>query len=299
MRLTTLLALLLVLASPAWAALTAEQALKNQPVTPFRIIGHVYYVGASDVASYLIATPAGLILLDGGFRETVPQIESNIARLGFRLSDVKVLINGHAHPDHAGGLAALKHDTGAKFYAMEREVKPLEHNGQGTFYRGDRRLFDSIRVDRILHDRDTVSLGGLTLTAHLTAGHTPGCTTWTMKAREGGNSYHVVFMCQLALLDGQPLVRNPIYPRIARDYEHTFAVLGSMRCDVFLGEHGSMFELKEKLQRLAAHPAKNPFIDPAGCRRFVAQSRHEFEAALQQQAGAALPPRQRQGQEGP
>ena len=293
MRRTTLLALLCFLANPAWAALTPEQALKNQPVTPFRIIGHIYYVGAADVASYLINTSDGLILLDGGFAQTAPQIESNIVRLGFKLSDVKVLLNGHAHPDHAGGLAALKRDTGAKLYAMDAEVTPLEHNGQGTFYRGNRKLFDSIRVDRILHDGATVSLGGVTLKAHLTAGHTPGCTTWTMKARQSGNSYDVVFMCQLTLLDGQPLVRNPIYPRIAQDYEHTFAVLGSMRCDVFLGEHGHMFDLKGKLQRLAAHPASNPFIDPAGCRRFVAQSRNEFEAALKRAAGTALPAGQR------
>jgi metallo-beta-lactamase class B len=176
---------------------------------------------------------------------------------------------------------------------MGPEVTPLEHNGRGTFYRGNHKLFDSIPVDRVLHDGDTVVLGDVTLTAHLTAGHTPGCTTWTMRAREGGNSYDVVFMCQLSLLDGQPLVHNAIYPRIAQDYERTFAVLGSMRCDVFLGEHGYMFNLQEKLRRLAAHPATNPFIDPAGCRRFIAKSRDEFEAALKAGAGTSAPGGQR------
>jgi len=282
-----LLALLCLTALPARAALTPEQAAENQPVRPFRIVGDVYYVGASDVASYLIKTPQGLLLLDGGFAETAPQIESNIARLGFSLSDVKILLNGHAHPDHAGGLAALKRDTGAAFYAMDAEVTPLEHNGQGTFYRGNRKLFQSIHVDRVLHDGDTVTLGGVTLTAHLTAGHTPGCTTWTMKAQQNGMTYDVVFMCQLTLMDDLPLIDDPIYPGIAGDYQHTFAVLRRMPCDVFLGEHGHMFGLQQKLSRLAAHPATNPFIDPAGCRRFVAQSQQEFEAALRQQRAAS------------
>jgi metallo-beta-lactamase class B len=278
-----------LLVNAAQAALTPEQAEKNQPITPFRIVGNVYYVGASDVASYLIKTAGSLILLDGGFAETAPQIERNIARLGFRLCDVKILLNGHAHPDHAGGLAALKRDSGAKFYAMDAEVTPLEHNGQGTFYRGDRKLFESIPVDRTLHDGDTVTLGRVTLTAHLTAGHTPGCTTWTMKAVEGGKTHDVVFMCQLSLLGGQPLRHDPIHPRIAEDYEHTFAVLGGMPCDVFLGEHGDMFDLKGKLARLAAHSATNPFIDPVGCRQFVAQSKKEFEAELKAEAVPASP----------
>jgi metallo-beta-lactamase class B len=288
MRRKIVLALLLgPLAIAAHAALRPEQAAANRPVVPFHIIGDVYYVGASDITSYLIRTPRGLILLDGGFAETVPQIEGNIAALGFRLSDVKILLNGHAHPDHAGGLAALKRDTGAQFYAMDAEVTPLEHNGQGTFYRGDRKLYDSIHVDHVLHDGDTVALGGVTLTAHLTPGHTPGCTTWTMNAAEGGKAYHVLFMCQLTLPDGQSFLHNPTYPGIAKDYERTFAVLGNLPCDVFLGEHGYMFDLQGKLARLASHPPVSPFIDPAGCRRFVAKSKGEFEAALKKETGAS------------
>ncbi|HEY1890795.1 MAG TPA: subclass B3 metallo-beta-lactamase [Steroidobacteraceae bacterium] len=290
MRRLTLLTLLCLVAIPALAALTPEQAAENQPVAPFRIIGDVYYVGASDVASYLISTPGGLILLDGGFAQTAPQIERNIRRLGFEPSAVKILLNGHAHPDHAGGLAALKRDTGAQFYAMDEEVKPLEHNGRGTtFYHGDRKLYESIHVDHVLHDGDRVSLAGVTLMAHLTAGHTPGCTTWTMEAVEGGTAHDVVFMCQLTLLDDEPLTHNANYPRIATDYAHTFALLSRMPCDVFLSEHGRTFDLKGKLARLAAHPAVNPFIDPAGCRRVIAQSKAEFEAALAQQRRASSP----------
>lgn len=283
----TVLALLCLPAIPVQAALTPEQAAQNQPVTPFRIIGDIYYVGASDVSSYLIHTSGGLILLDGGFAETAPRIKSNIVKLGFKMSDVKILLNGHAHPDHAGGLAALKRMTGARFYAMDEEVTPLEHSGRGTFYRGDRKLFDSIHVDHTLHDGDVVTLGGTTLTAHLTAGHTPGCTTWTTKTLEGGKTYAVVFLCQLSLSGGQPFVHNSIYPHMAQDYRHTFSVLGGMPCDVFLGEHGHMFDLKGKLARLATHPAANPFIDPAGCRRFIAQSKNEFEAALKEERAAA------------
>ena len=288
MRHMTPLVLLLGLATiPVHAALRPEQTEANRPVKPFNIIGDVYYVGAADTTSYLISTPAGLILLDGGFAETAPQIEHNIVALGFKLADVKILLNGHAHPDHAGGLAALKRATGAQFDAMDAEVTPLEHNGQGTFYRGDRKLFESIHVDRVLHDGDTVTLGGVTLTAHLTPGHTPGCTTWTMKMGEGGKTYDVAFICQLTLRTEQSLTHDPDYPNIAADYRHTFAVLGSMPCEVFLGEHGYMFDLSGKRARLAAHPATNPFIDPAGCKRFVQKTKDAFDAALKKEAGAS------------
>ncbi len=290
MRHMTLLTLLCLATIPAQAALTPEQAQQNQPVRPFRIIGDVYYVGAADIGSYLIRTPRGLILLDGGFAETAPQIERNIRQLGFRLSDIRIILNGHAHPDHAGGLAELKRDSGARFYAMDREVLPLEHNGQGTFYRGNDRLFESVHVDRVLHDGAKVTLGRVTLTAHLTAGHTSGCTTWTMQAREGGSTYPVVFMCQLDLT--VPLIGNTIYPQVMADYEHTFAVLQRMPCDVFLGEHGSMFDLKDKMARRVAHPGMNPFIDPAGCKRFIEQMRDEFESELERERKAPSPVKQ-------
>lgn len=266
---------------PVWAgALSPESAAKNRPVAPFRIAGDIYYVGASDVTSYLIVTPKGMMLLDGGFAETAPMIEANIAALGFSLRDVKVLLNGHAHPDHAGGLARLKADSGAQFEAMAAEVQPLEHAGQGTFYRGDRHLFDSIRVDRVLHDGDTVSLGGVTLTAHLTAGHTPGCTTWTTTVMDGGKPRSVVFACQMTLPD--KLTGNPLYPDTARDFARSFELLAALPCEVFLAEHGSSFDLTGKLARLrAAKPGDpNPFVDPAGYRRFVEQSRQAFETQL-------------------
>ena len=273
---------------PAVSALSPESAAKNQPQAPFRVAGDIYYVGASDVTSYLIVTPQGMVLLDGGFAETAPMIEKNIATLGFKLTDVKVLLNGHAHPDHAGGLAQLKRDTGASFEAMSEEVVPLEHEGQGTFYRGDRHLFDSIKVDRVLHDGDTVALGGVTLTAHLTAGHTPGCTSWSMQVTEGGKPYSALFICQLTPLPDQ-LLGNPLYPDASQDYARTFQVLQALPCDVFLAEHGSAFDLLGKYARLQAHPETDPFVDLAGCKAYLEQSRQAFEAQLKSEQAAAHP----------
>lgn len=271
--------LLLALTANA-CALSPESEAKNQPVEPFRIVGNIYYVGASDVTSYLVSTSRGLVLIDGGFAETAPQIEKNIATLGFKLADVKIILNGHAHPDHAGGLAALVRDSGAKFEAMAQEVVPLENEGRGTFYRGERKLFESIKVDRTLHDADSVRLGETTLTAHLTAGHTPGCTTWTTKVRDGGRSLDVVFACQVTLPADTPLVNDVAYPSIAADFARTFTTLASLPCDVFLAEHGSAYDLQGKIAAMKSDPHRNAFIDPQGYRDFVRASRTDFERAL-------------------
>jgi metallo-beta-lactamase class B len=156
----------------------------NQPVNPYRVIGNIYYVGAAEVTSFLIVTPAGHILLDSGFAETVPQIKQNIAQLGFRLQDVKILLNSHAHFDHAGGLAELKKLTGAKLMASEADAALLAKGGKGDFHFGDRLSYAPVITDRMLQDGDRVELGGVTMTAHLTPGHTKGCTTWTMKVKD-------------------------------------------------------------------------------------------------------------------
>lgn len=263
----------------ASAELSPESAAKNLPVAPFRIVGNVYYVGASDVASYLVESSAGFVLIDAGFAETAPQIESNIRTLGFKLSDVKILLIGHAHPDHVGGLAALQRDTGARVEAMDVEVLPLENNGRGTFYRGDRRLFDSVKVDRILQDNDKVELGGAVLVAHRTAGHTPGCTTWTLKTNDHHRSYNVVFLCQLTSPEGEALTKNPDYPNAVSDFKHTFDTLRTLPCDVPLAEHGTAFHLADKMRR-RADDRNNPFVDPSGCRDLVNVASREFDEAL-------------------
>jgi metallo-beta-lactamase class B len=255
----------------------AQSGAENQPVPPFRIVDNIYYVGASDVTSFLMVTPAGDVLLDGGFRETAPQIEANIVKLGFKLSDVKILLNSHAHFDHAGGLAELKKRTGGQLVAMQGDAQLLANGGHGDFYFGDRLTFPPVRPERVIHDLDTVTLGGVTLTAHLTAGHTRGCTTWTMNTQENGETLHVVFIGSMSVLSGYRLSGKESYPGIATDYAKSFRVLKSLPCDVFLASHGSFFNLNGKRAALARNPSENPFIDPAGYRAYVESAERAYD----------------------
>jgi metallo-beta-lactamase class B len=257
----------------------------NQPVAPFRIIGNIYYVGADEITSFLMVTPQGNILLDGGFVETAPQIEANIQKLGFRLEDVKVLLSSHAHFDHAGGLAELKRATGAKFYASTADAPLLERGGHGDFSFGDRFTFPGVRPERLLEDGDTVSIGGTTMTAHLTPGHTKGCTTWTTTAEENRKSYPTIFVCSTSI-PGHRLVNNPAYPNIAEDYAKTFRVLRSLPGDVFLATHGSFFDLSGKRQALSRGAKANPFVDPVGYRTYLHDSEAAYRKELQRQQRA-------------
>ena len=254
----------------------------NQPVRPFRIIGNVYYVGASDVTSFLITTPKGHILLDSGFAETVPQIERNIATLGFRLEDVKFLINSHPHIDHAGGLADLKELTKAQLFASRADAELLANGGKGDFNFGDRLAYAPVKADRILRDGDKVRLGGTVLTALLTPGHTRGCTTWTMKVSEGGRNFNVVFLGSMSA-PGYQLIGNEKYPNIVSDYRLTFRRLKQLKADVFLGSHGRFFGLPEKMKLLAQNPNQNPFIDPNGYKDFLDRTEKGFEAQLKEE----------------
>lgn len=263
-----------------------EMRSMNRPVAPFLIIGNVYYVGASDITSFLIVTTAGDILLDGGLVETAPQIETNIRKLGFKLSDVKILLNSHAHFDHAGGLAELKRRTGSQFVAMRGDAALLARGGRGDFCFGDRDTFPAIKPDRVIRDGDTVSLGGITMTAHLTAGHTRGCTTWTMTTEDRGRPLRVVFIGSMSVLSGYRLVGKESYPGMTADYERSFRALRSLPCDVFLGSHGQFFNLTAKREALVHSPKENPFIDPAGYREYVDDAEHAFEAALRRQRAA-------------
>lgn len=255
----------------------------NQPVEPFRIIGNIYYVGVSEVASYLITTPQGHILLDGGFAETAPIIEKNIAKLGFRVHDVKYLLNSHAHYDHCGGLAELKRISGARMVASRADAEVLESGRQKNYSIPDS-LFPAVKVDRLIDDGQKVQLGGVSLTAILTPGHTKGCTTWTMPVEDAGKTYHVVFYCSTSV-PGYPLVDNSRYPEIVSDYERSFARLRQLPCDVFLGPHGSFFRLMEKRAQLAKG-GRNPFIDPSELRMYVDQSEEEFRKELKAQQTA-------------
>jgi metallo-beta-lactamase class B len=255
----------------------------NQPIKPYRIIGNIWYVGASGVTSFLITTPEGHILLDSGLPETVPQIRQNVAQLGSKLKDIKILINSHAHFDHAGGLAELKELTGAKLMATEADAELLARGGKDDFQWGDRFAYKPVKADRVLRDGDRVELGGVTLTARLTPGHTRGSTTWTMKVNEEGAQYDVVFSTSVST-PGYRLVNNDKYPNIADDYRRTFQILKSLPCDVFLGPHAEFFSMKEKMARMEQGMKPNPFIDPAGYRDYVANGERDFQKTLEAQA---------------
>ena len=256
----------------------------NQPVQPFRIVGNIYYVGASDITSYLITTPQGHILLDGGFVETAPMIRENIRKLGFKPEDVKYLLNSHGHSDHAGGLAQLKQWTGAQFVVSREDGALIARGGHGDFAWGDKFTFPPLQPDRVVADGDTVSIGDAVMTAHLTPGHTKGCTTWTTDAEQDGHLYHVVFLCSVSA-PGYKLVNNVKYPNIVEDYRKTFAYLNTLPCDVFLSSHGSVFGLTEKLAAMKKDPKHNPFVDSREYYQYLEQAQRDFEAELKTQQG--------------
>lgn len=254
----------------------------NRPVKPFRVAGNIYYVGVAGVTSFLITTPEGHILLDSGFAETVPLIQESINQLGFKLQDVKVLINSHAHFDHAGGLARLKELSGAKLMIAEGDAAIISQGGKGDFFWGDKAPFEPAKVDRILRDQDTVELGGVKMTARITPGHTKGNTTWLMKVREDGKELDVVFVGSMTV-PGYKLLDSPLYPNIVADYAYSFALLKSLKCDIFLGPHGGFFALDEKRQRQDKGEKPNPFIDPQAYRSFIKWTEKAYHQQLEKE----------------
>src|SRR6516165_3872545 len=242
----------------------------HEPFPAHKVIGNVYYVGSKDLATFLITTPEGHILINSGFERTVPLIQKSVESLGFKLTDVKVLLASHAHSDHVAGLARLQKLTGAKVYVMQGDDQVIASGGKGQYlYTADR--WDPCKVDRVLKDRDEVKLGGVTLVARMTPGHTRGCTTWTWKVEDGGKTYDVVVIGSPNVNPGYRLVNNKDYPEIAGDFARTFAVLKALPCDVFLGAHGGYYGMIEKYERAKKAPATNPFVDPEGYRAYVAQ----------------------------
>ena len=254
----------------------------NQPMQPFKIIGNIYYVGASDVTSYLITTPAGHILLDCGFVETVPIIQEHVKELGFTLSDIKILTISHAHTDHAGGMAQLKKLTGAKLIVCATEVDLLSRGGRNDIHFGNDYPFPPVKADQTIKDNDTITLGGVVLTAHLTPGHTPGNMSWTTKVSENGKEYNIVFAASVTA-PGYKLVNNSACPNIQADFEKSFALLKSLPCDVFLAPHGSFFGLQEKFKRLEAKDTINPFIDQQGYKEAIQRAEKVYRDNLEKQ----------------
>jgi metallo-beta-lactamase class B len=285
------LGLALSLAQPCLAADSfAQQRIAwNKPMKPFHIAGEIYYVGTAGISAYLIVTLQGLILIDGALPESAPLIEANIKQLGYKVSDVQILLNSHAHFDHAGGLARLKRDSGAKLYASAAD-KPFLEKGRISFGPSATDPFPPVHVDHVVADGDTVILGGTTLTAHLTPGHTPGCTSWTMDVADGRDTRSVIFFCSITVA-GNPLVNNKAYPKIVDDYRASFAKLKKMNADIFLAPHGEQFNLAKKVATMQANEkvigATNPFVDKTEMRRFLDQQERDFDTAMAQQQQAA------------
>ncbi len=279
-RLLSLAALLLLT-----TALPAQTPADwTTPLTPFRIAPNLYYVGSRDLASYLITTPAGDILLNSNLTTSPPQIFHSIEQLGFHPSDIKILLISHAHSDHAGGSAAILKQTHAKYMVMDGDVSSIETGGRTDF--SHFKPWPAAHVDRTLHDGSTVQLGGITLTAHKTAGHTPGCTTWTLQVIENGKPLNVVIVGSVTALSEYRLISTPnhpaAYPGIAQDFAHTFASLEALPCDIFLSSHGQYFDLLQKVARMQTE-GPSVFIDPTGYKRAIAASRADFEADLARQ----------------
>jgi metallo-beta-lactamase class B len=237
--------------------------------TPHRIIGNIYYVGTKTLSSFLIVTPEGNVLIDSTYERNVPVIEKSVADLGFKFSDVKILLGNHAHGDHQEGDALVKQKTGAQVAAMAEDVPALQAMKPGG---------KEHPIDRVLHDGDKVTLGGTTLTAHLTAGHTRGCTTFTTTAQENGKTYNVMFGCSL---------RSPavISPEVAAEFERSFKAVRALPCDVQLGDHGAQYGMLEKFAKLK-EGQPNPFIDPASCTLEADVQEAMFNATLAEQKAA-------------
>ena len=242
---------------------------------PHKIIGNIYYVGTGSLSSFLVVTPQGNILINSTYERNVPVIQKSVEQLGFKFADIKILLGSHAHADHMEGDALVKQLTGAQVMAMAEDVPLLEQMKPAG---------KAHPIDKVLHDGDQVTLGGNTLVAHLTPGHTPGDTTWTMKAQDGAKSYDVLIIGSLGVNPGMKLVNNPTNPQIVDQFTRAFQVSRSLPCDVPLGSHPGMYNMKEKYAKLKAG-GPNPFIDPAGCKAEFDIDEAMFHAVLQQQQG--------------
>jgi metallo-beta-lactamase class B len=253
----------------------------RQPFEPLRIVGNIYYVGTRGLSAFLVVTPGGGILIDSGEAASVPFIRASVEKLGFRMSGIRILLAGHAHFDHVGGHAEIVKLTGAQVMAMSADREALESGVDRSALGGDG--WTPVKVDRVLKDGDTVTLGGTTLTAHLTPGHTQGCTTWTTDASQDGRRYQVAMVCSVTINDGVHLVGNTRVPAIAQHYADAFRVLHGLTPDVYVAEHGSVFALDDKAGRATSGAAANPFVDPDGYRRFVDRSEHVYLTQLQQE----------------
>jgi metallo-beta-lactamase class B len=251
----------------------------NDPFPPHRVMDNVYFVGTKELASFLITTPQGHILMNSNYESSVPVIRASVEKLGFKFSDIKILISGHAHPDHVEGDALVKELTGAQVVVGRLEVPAVKEFRPGG---------KEHPIDRIVDEGDTVTLGGTTLTAHLLPGHTKGCLAWSMDLKEDGKTYRALVECSL---NGQFLqyVGNKDYPGIIQDMRATYKKARTLPVEVFLSSHSSFYRLAEKYPKLATRRPgdPNPFIDPQGYQAHVDEFEKSFEAALARQLASA------------
>src|SRR5882672_6569045 len=255
----------------------------HDPFPPHRIADHLYYVGSKGLASYLITTTNGHILINSSFERTVPILRTNIEALGFKFTDIKILLTSHAHSDHASGHALIKKLTGARVEVMEGDAQVIVNGGKGQYLYTEDDAWKPCAVDRVLKDGDMVALGEARLTARLTPGHTRGCTTWLMQTTDGGKTWNVVIVGSPNVNPGYALITNRDYPEIADDYTKTFRLLKALPCDIFLGAHGSYYGMEAKYVRLQKDPKTNPFIDREGYRAYVDDRAQAFREAVLKQ----------------
>lgn len=271
----------ILLLSLVTAGTLPAQSDWDEPFPPHRIADNLYYVGSKGLATYLVTTGKGHILINSSFERTVPIIRANVEKLGFKFSDIRILLASHAHSDHVEGHALIQELTGARVEVMEGDDRVIASGGRGQYLY--RQIWKPCAVDRVLKDGDTVTLGEATLTARLTAGHTRGCTTWTMQAADGGKARNVVIIGSPNVNPGYQLVNNADYPEIAADFTKTFRLLKALPCDIFLGAHGNYYGMEEKFARLQKDAKTNPFVDPEGYRAYVENRDDAFRDTLQKQ----------------
>ena len=265
--------------------LAALLAKWNKPTEPFKIIDNVYYVGTDGLASYLITSPQGHILVDTVMPEATSQIKASIEKLGFKVTDIKYLLNTHAHIDHTGGLAEMKQSSGAQLVAGEAD-KPLLEGGYYPGAREDTALaFPPVKVDRTVREGDTVAIGNVTLTARETPGHSPGCTSWMFNVKDGDATRSVLIFCSGTVALNR-LVTNPTYPGIVDDYRKTFARAKEIKADILLAPHPEMYKMQEKRAKIT-DGAPSPFVNAGEFNAYAATLEKAFEEALAKQTAAA------------
>ncbi|MEO5814626.1 MAG: subclass B3 metallo-beta-lactamase [Gemmatimonadaceae bacterium] len=292
-RVLAVFVMLVVFLGYQWQA--AIKRNRSIPDTPYQIAGNLYYVGSTGVTAFLLTGPDGHVLIDGGYPETAPLIIGSVAKLGFRITDVKALLNSHAHSDHAGGLRELQEASGAQLWISEGDADLVAAGGAGDNSYGPFKYFGvgrfpAPRIDHRFKDGDTIRVGPLALTAHLTAGHTQGCTSWSFPVHHGDRELLAVDVCSLTILPFMSLVEPESYPGIRTDFERSFKALRSLPADIFLASHGSFFDINRKHRaRAEARDLAEPFIDRAGYLRFIDHGEKRFREVLAEQQSDGAP----------